>query len=141
MFSELIAQLRRDEGEKLHVYKDSLGFYTIGVGRLVDGRRGGGITKEESAYLLLNDIAKVDSRLQTELPWIVTLSEPRRGVLMNMGFQLGVDGLLGFKNTLAMIQQGEYAKAAHNMLLSLWAKQTPERAERLARQMITDKWQ
>ena len=30
-----------DEGRVSHVYKDSLGYYTIGIGHLVDQRKGG----------------------------------------------------------------------------------------------------
>jgi lysozyme len=58
-----------------------------------------------------------------------------------MAFQLGTDGLLGFKNTLALIRDGKYAEAADAMLLSLWAKKTPERAKRLAEQMRSGVWQ
>jgi lysozyme len=58
-----------------------------------------------------------------------------------MSFQLGVDGLLGFKNTLKMIEQRNYEAAAAGMLNSLWAKQTPERANRMAEQMRTGIWQ
>lgn len=141
LIDELTVQLRRDEGEVLHVYPDHLGFWTLGIGRMVDARRGGGISREESAYLLRNDIARIDRALQERLPWIVTLSPARRGVLMNMAFQMGVDGLLGFRNTLTMIEQGEYEKASEAMLQSLWAQQTPERAHRLAKQMRTDAWQ
>lgn len=141
MFNELTVQLRRDEGEVLHEYRDDLGYSTIGIGRLIDARKNGGITREESAYLLRNDMAKVDRQIQEKLPWAVTLSEPRRGVLMNMAFQLGIDGLMHFANTLVMIEQGEYAKAADAMLVSNWARQTPERAKRLAQQMRVDAWQ
>lgn len=141
LLDELTVQLRRDEGERLQAYHDHLGYLTIGIGRLIDERKGGGITREEAAYLLRNDIAKIDRALQQRLPWIGTLSEARRGVLMNMAFQMGVDGLLGFRNTLTMIEQGEYEKAAEGMLQSRWAQQTPERAHRLSKQMRTDTWQ
>ena len=57
-----------------------------------------------------------------------------------MAFQMGVDGLLGFKNTLAMIQAGKYTEAANGMMNSKWAKQTPSRAQRHAEQMRTGKW-
>lgn len=40
--TKLTAQLRRDEGEKLYAYQDTLGYWTIGIGRLIDRRRGGG---------------------------------------------------------------------------------------------------
>jgi lysozyme len=58
-----------------------------------------------------------------------------------MAFQLGTDGLLGFKNTLALIRDGKYAEAAEAMLLSRWAEQTPARAKRLSEQMRSGQWQ
>jgi lysozyme len=58
-----------------------------------------------------------------------------------MSFQLGIAGLLKFKSTLAFIEAGDYENAATNMLKSLWAKQTPQRAKRLAEQMRSGKWQ
>jgi lysozyme len=93
LVDELTKQLRRDEGEVLHAYEDHIGFLTIGVGRLIDKRRGGGISAEESAYLLSNDIARVSRELQQRLPWIDNLDEARKGVLLNMAFQMGVNGL------------------------------------------------
>ena len=132
--------LRGEEGEVLTEYKDHLGYSTIGVGRLIDARKGGGITAEESAYLLSNDIQKKLSELERKLPWIKELDEARRGVLLSMAFQMGTEGLLGFKNTLEMVRTGRYTDAAKSMLNSLWAKQTPQRAKRHSEQMRTGKW-
>ncbi|QDK97320.1 lysozyme [Acinetobacter tandoii] len=132
--------LRGEEGEVLTEYKDHLGYSTIGVGRLIDARKGGGITAEESAYLLSNDIQKKMSELERKLPWIKELDEARRGVLLSMAFQMGTEGLLGFKNTLEMVRTGRYTDAAKGMLNSLWAKQTPQRAKRHSEQMRTGKW-
>ncbi len=136
----LETQLRRDEGEVLTAYTDSLGYLTIGVGRLIDKRKGGGITREESSYLLGNDIAKRATGLSASLPWTDALDEARRGVLINMAFQMGLDGLMGFRNTLATVQAGNYQLAAQQMLQSQWAKQTPERAQRLSAQMADGQW-
>lgn len=141
MKTELTKQLRRDEDEVLHAYQDHLGYWTIGVGRLIDKRKGGGLTCEESAYLLNNDIDKRVAELRSRLPWTKKLDDVRFGALVNMSFQLGVDGLLGFKNTLALIEEGRYTFAADNMLKSKWAEQTPARAKRLAVQMRTGVWQ
>jgi lysozyme len=141
MKAELTKQLRRDEDEVLHAYPDHLGFLTIGVGRLIDKRKGGGITPDESAYLLSNDIDKRQAELLRRIPWVSTLDSVRFGALLNMAFQMGVDGLLGFKNTLAMVRTGDYVQASEGMLNSLWAKQTPERARRIAKQMETGVWQ
>jgi lysozyme len=141
LIENLTNQLRRDEGEVLHAYQDHLGFWTIGIGRLIDKRKGGGLTKDEAAYLLGNDIARFTNALRTRLPWFDRIDEARQGVLANMAFQMGVDGLLGFRNTLGMIERGEYDAAANAMLQSKWAQQTPQRAARLAQQMRTGEWQ
>ena len=54
---------------------------------------------------------------------------------------MGVTGFLKFKSTLALIKEGRYTEAATAMLQSKWAKQTPKRAARLAKQMLTGEWQ
>lgn len=141
MRSELTRQLRGDEGVKATVYKDHLGYDTIGVGRLVDSRKtGAGLRSHEIDFLLQNDINDRIDQLMRRLPWFQDLDDARKGVLLNMSFQMGVDGLLGFKNTLAMVERGDYAAASQGMLQSLWARQTPERAKRMADQMKTGEW-
>lgn len=141
MKTELTRQLRGDEGVKAQAYQDHLGFWTIGVGRLIDPRKpGAGLRGHEIDYLLRSDIDDRIEALTRRLPWFQNLDDARRGVLLNMSFQLGVDGLLGFKNTLAMIERGDYAEASEGMLNSLWARQTPARAQRMAKQMKTGQW-
>lgn len=139
---ELVRQLRGDEGVRSCVYKDSLGYWTIAVGRLVDARKqGSGLRPVEIDFLLQNDIDDRIDALTRRLPWFQDLDDARKGVLLNMSFQLGVDGLLEFEHTLALVQEGKYENAAHAMLQSLWAKQTPARAQRMADQMRTGLWQ
>jgi len=138
----LIEQLRRDEGEVLHAYADHLGWTTIGVGRLIDGRKGGGITKEESAYLLDNDIKRIDAELRSRLPWFWKLDETRQAALVAMAFQLGPAGLMGFPRMLACVRDGRYAEAETHALASKWAReQTPARARRVARQIASGEFQ
>lgn len=132
MREQLLADLVRDEGEVLHAYQDHLGWWTIGVGRLIDKRRGGGITHEEALYLLGNDVDRVMAELDNALPWWNCHSDNRRRVLVNMAFNLGIAGLLTFKRTLAAIKARDYDAAADGMLASLWARQVGERAKRLA---------
>jgi lysozyme len=137
--SNLVRQLNGDEGRKPCVYQDHLGFWTIGIGRLVDARKpGAGLRPKEMDYLLSNDIEDRVQQLTTRLPWFVNLDEARQGVLLNMSFQLGVDGLLGF--TLELVRTGQYTAAADAMLQSKWAGQTPERAKRLSDQMRDGQW-
>ena len=141
MIEKLTAQLRRDEGTRETAYQDHLGFWTIGVGRLIDSRKpGAGLRPDEIDYLLRNDINDRVSALQKALPWFAKLDNARQGVLINMAFQMGTAGLLGFSYTLGLVRDGKYAEAAAQMLKSKWAGQTPERAKRLAEQMKTGEW-
>lgn len=129
---KLIQELTKDEALKLFPYHDSVGKVTIGIGRnLTDV----GISREEASYLLDNDINKVIAQLNDKLPWWITLSENRQRVLVNMCFNMGINDLLAFKNTLAAMKSGDYKAAADGMGKSLWAKQVGERAKRLADMM------
>jgi lysozyme len=142
MKTELVRQLKADEGVRSCVYQDSLGLLTIGVGRLVDARKpGAGLRPEEIDFLLQNDIDDRINALTRKLPWFANLDDARRGVLISMAFQLGTEGLLKFSRTLQLVMQGKYENAAAAMLESLWARQTPARAKRLAEQMRSGIWQ
>lgn len=142
MKAELAKQLHGDEGERACAYQDHLGYWTIGVGRLVDSRKpGSGLRPDEITYLLNNDIDDRIDALTRALPWFIEMDGARQGALLNMAFQLGTEGLLKFERTLDLIKDGKYDLAAHAMLQSLWAKQTPARAKRMAEQIRTGQWQ
>ena len=125
-------QLLIDEGLRLKPYRCTAGKLTIGVGRNLDDR---GITEPEAMELLNNDIRRVWGELMTTIPWAIRAPEAVQDVLVNMGFNLGLGGLLGFKRTLAHLEAGAYQQAADAMLDSRWAEQVGERAQRLARQI------
>lgn len=131
---KMIAQLRLHEGERLKPYRCTAGKLTIGVGRNLDDR---GITSDESAYLLNNDIDSHWIELLEHLPWVETLDEVRQRVMLDMAFNLGIFGLLTFHRTLGHIKAGNYALAASAMLESKWARQVGQRARRLATMMKT----
>ena len=137
---DLKSQLLREEGAESCAYQDSLGFWTIGVGRLIDARKGGGLSNDEIDFLLENDIKIKTREVLLALPWVPRLSEPRQAVLIGMAFQMGIGGLLKFKRTLGSVEDGHYAEAAAEMLDSAWAKQTFGRATRMAKQMETGEW-
>jgi lysozyme len=137
----IIEQLRREEGVSRSVYKDHLGYWTIGVGRLVDGRKGGGLSDDEIDYLLRNDVERCELEIRKQLPWYDELGAARKAVLVGMAFQMGSQGLFAFTTTLGHIRAGRYEAAAKAMLQSRWAKQTPNRAARMAEQMRSGEWQ
>jgi lysozyme len=129
---ELVA---KEEGFVPHVYQDHLGYWTIGHGIMVDKRRGGGLRPEESLFILRNRLRLIGEALDDNIPWWRDLNGPRRAVLLSMAYQMGVEGLLRFRNTLAAIREGDYARGARGMMASLWARQTPGRAKRHAQIM------
>ena len=137
---DLKSQLLREEGAESCAYQDSLGYWTIGVGRLIDSRKGGGLSNDEIDFLLENDIKAKTHEVLLALPWMPRLSEPRQAVLIGMAFQMGIGGLLKFKRMLGSIEDGQYVKAAEEMIKSRWAKQTFGRAARMAKQMETGEW-
>lgn len=133
-YNRLIEQLKLHEGVRDRPYKDSVGKLTIGVGRNLTDK---GLKPKEIEYLLMNDIMECIDDLNKYLPWWRQLNEVRQRVLMDMCFNLGIGGLLGFKNTLAFIQSGDYEQASQNMLSSKWASQVGQRSRRLSEMMRT----
>jgi len=137
-FDDLIVRLLyRDEGFRRSSYLDSLGYATIGIGRCIDARKGGGLTQSEAFSLLRNDLGAKSAALDAAIPWWKALDTVRRAVLLSMAYQMGSAGLLGFRNTLRAIEEGRYADAATTMMTSRWATQAPLRASRLADAMRT----
>lgn len=122
-------QLLVDEGLRLKPYRCTAGKLTIGVGRNLEDK---GISAAEALGLLDNDIDEFWKQLTSSLPWVLTAPEVVQEVLLNMAFNLGVPGLLKFKETLRLLQAGGYSLAAGAMLDSKWAKQVGPRAERLS---------
>ena len=137
LIDELTKQLKLDEGLRLKPYRDSVGKLTIGVGRNLDDV---GISEGEAETLLWNDINIAQRTLQVNLPWVAQLSEARRGVLINMTFNMGVGALMAFPKMLACLQAGDYEGTAKEMESSKWAKQVGPRAQRLIQQMRKDTW-
>jgi lysozyme len=124
--------IKRHEGCRLKAYKDSLGFKTIGYGHLMSIGDKEEITNEEAEAMFEKDFQTALSNCRLFIAGFDALSENRRGVLVDMCFNLGLKGLLGFKNTLAMIKAGKFEEAATNMLNSKWASQVKTRAGELA---------
>ena len=141
----LIDQLKRDEGCRLKPYQDSLGIWTCGYGHNLEAHgwptMPAEVTQEQADQWLLQDVASASRQLDEHLPWAKSLDDPRHDVLVNMAFNMGIAGLLGFHRTLTMIEAGNYEGAADAMLESKWAKQVGDRAKRLSTQMRTGEYQ
>jgi len=133
LMNRIKAQLVRHEGLRLKPYLCTAGKLTIGIGRNLEDR---GISQKEAYAMLEQDIVDCEQRLIDEIHQIYTkLDEVRQSVLLNMCFNLGIKGLLEFKNTLAFIDAGDWERAANGMLASKWAKQVGMRAIELSELM------
>ena len=133
LLNRIKSQLVRHEGLRLKPYRCTAGKLTIGIGRNFDDC---GISQKEAYAMLERDILDCEQQLLDEIPDVYTgLDEVRQSVLLNMCFNLGLKGLLQFKNTLAFIASGDWERAANNMLASKWAKQVGMRAIELSELM------
>lgn len=149
--------LRRDEGVKNQLYWDKLGFPTIGIGHLILatktrdsgqinaalsrqlGRSVSGsrptISHDEIIRLFEDDLARIQKSMRKNKKIAAALAscnKSRQMALENMAFQLGVGGLANFSNSLALIAAQNWKAARASLMNSLWARQTPGRAQRVS---------
>lgn len=130
----LKADLRRHEGLRLHPYVDTVGKVTIGYGHNLTDL---GISKETAEDWLDFDARGAVSDCERLVPHFFDLDEPRQRVLVNMAFNLGIVGLLKFKNMLSACAVGDWATAKLAGLDSTWAKQVGHRADELMQRLFT----
>lgn len=138
--SKLRALLVLHEGVVPYAYQDSLGYWTIGVGHLIDKRVGGKLPDMIVEGLLDYDLACARVDLFSEFPWARQLDDVRQAALIDMTFNLGIGKLKGFKNTLAAFKEGRWDDAAKGMMSSKWAGQVGKRADRLAEMTRSGAW-
>jgi lysozyme len=142
LITDILSQLERDEGRRGSAYQDYLGYWTIAIGVCIDARKGCKLTDDEINYLTNNRVTLAMKAILQTWPWSAALDPVRFGVLQNMVYQMGIDGVAQFKNFLAAFESGDYAGASAHGLDSLWAKeQSPARAQRLMNQLTTGEWQ
>ena len=130
-WTEVRKEIKREEGWSGTAYQDSLGFWTIGYGFLVDSRKGDKLPLSVAEAWLDYKIQEKIDGLDAALPWWKDQSESVQTALLNMAYQLGVEGLVKFKTTLARLQAGDRNGAADSAMQSKWATQTPARAKRV----------
>ncbi len=126
---EVIERLKINEGYRSKVYKCSEGFDTIGYGFAIKDLE---LSEEVSTKILTELVIKKHEMLKEKLSWYNDLPQEVKGVCIEMTYQMGYSGFLKFKKAITHMQNKEWQLAADEMLDSLWAKQTPNRAKELA---------
>ena len=127
--NELINSIKEHEGFVPDVYKDSLGFDTVGYGTKMP------LSKEEAELILKHRLNDKINKIIEKKPIILTLPQDKQFVLFEMAYQLGVGGLLKFKKMWKAIEEKDYTEASVEMLDSKWANQTSSRAKELSERM------
>jgi len=134
-------QVERDEGCRLIAYPDPLSGadpWTIGYGATGPSIKQGTVwTQEQADTDLANRLNVLCGNLDNRIGWWRNLDAIRAAVLVNMSYNLGIGGLMGFPHALACMQASDWQGAHDQMLSSTWAHQVPQRAQRLAKQMLT----
>lgn len=149
---EWCARLIKEEGMRLMPYRCPLGRLTIGVGRCLEtnpltsaeakalGDYMHGITENGAKMLLRNDVRRSYAALLKLVKNFKELTDDRQYALLDMCFQLGVQGLRQFQKMIEAVEQGRFSAAGAECLSSRYARQTPKRAKRVARALITGIW-
>lgn len=139
--------LETEEGFRPTPYTDSQGKRTIGIGYNLTARGnpawwndGSPWTHYQAEAQLSRDVAAITSEMDRLWPKWRSMTDARQAVCISGIFQLGLAGACAFHQTITAIEAGDYVMAAHQMSASLWAHQTPERAERAEQMMLTGNW-
>ncbi len=118
-------------------------FYTVGHGhKLPKGAEIREYSNEEIENFFKEDMKAADKSVKKLIKYASTDREAYE-ILVEMAFQMGGEGLAGFKKTIAAINKGDYEEASKHMLYNynangtikgktLWHQQTGKRAKRLS---------
>lgn len=131
---KLKAQLCSEEGRKNKVYTDGRGIPTIGIGRNL---RDVGLSDDEIDYLFQNDEARIQHELAANLPWVFDLDEVRLRTFYDLCFNMGIETLLTFSNTLALSRTGNWDSAADELQNSKWYLEVGDRGSKIVSMLRT----
>jgi len=141
--STLSDRVKQNEGFRNKIYKDTLGFATIGYGHKVTEhdpfKEGVEYSKEQLEEVFKTDLEH--AQLLCENMFMCDLSydppELLKEIYTEMIFQLGPGGVSKFKKTFDFVKMKKFKEASIEMLDSRWNKQTPNRAKHLSDLMAT----
>ena len=124
--------LKPEEGYRRYLYKDSRGYWSIGYGLCIEEGIGEGLTESDADYLLGVSVRRRIEALEKLCGFWPRLPTDAQKVLVCMTYQLGLNGTMKFRKFLEALSVGDWQLAHDEMLNSAWARQTPERANRMA---------
>ena len=128
----LLKQIKQHEGFRSRVYQCTEGYETIGYGFAIKDLM---LDEDIAELILVRKIADLVARIKETFPWTKDAPEAIQDVVVDMCYQLGINGFSKFKKTIYLLETEQYQEASVEMLDSLWAKQTPNRAKELSEEV------
>ena len=128
-FHKLIESVKKHEGYRAKTYKDTLGFDTIGYGFAIKDLV---IDKDIAHHILERKLTMLIVRCFESFLWLSKMPAGIQEVVIEMCYQLGVNGFSKFVKTIGYLQTMQWKKASVEMLSSRWAIQTPNRAKEMS---------
>ena len=126
---DLFDDLKRHEGFRSRVYNDSLGITTIGIGFAIKDLE---LDEDDCNRILEKKISKLIPQIFSRWKFLNDAPNDVKIVVVNMCYQMGVNGVSKFKKFLQALEEKDYGWAAIEMLDSKWSKQTSKRAQELS---------
>ena len=127
--NDLLKDIKKHEGFKPRVYKCTEGYDTIGYGFAIKDLV---IEKDIADLILMKKLHTLLQRVMVAFSWFESMPPEVKDVVLNMCYQLGLSGFSKFKKTIYLLETEQFEEASVEMLDSLWAKQTPNRAKELS---------
>ena len=125
----LLKEIKKHEGFRSSVYQCTEGYDTIGYGFAIKDLE---IDEDVAELILMRKLYNLQKRIASKFGWFFNSPEEVKDVVTNMCYQLGLTGFSKFKKTIYLLETEQYEEASIEMLDSLWAKQTPNRAKELS---------
>ncbi len=136
MTARLSKQLQIEEGVRLHLYNDTKGILTIGVGHNIQAN---GISPAVAELMLAEDI-QANVAFLSRYGWFTGLSDVRKAAIIDMSF-MGIERLLHFVLMIGFLMHASWENAAKEVTDSQWYKDVgPTRGMRVATMIETDQW-
>ena len=126
---EIMKDIKIHEGFKPKVYKCTEVYDTIGYGFAIKDLI---IDEDVADLILMKKLFILLERIHIAFAWFKEIDDKAKGVVVNMCYHIGLRGFSKFKKTIYYLETQQYEEAADEMLDSLWAKQTPNRANQLS---------
>ena len=125
----LLDDINQHEGFKARVYQCTEGYDTIGYGFAIKDLE---LDEDIAEEILLRKVEKLIKRVRSKFDWLDSVPHEVQGVLVEMSYQMGLSSVLKFKRALKFMEHQNWERAAEEMLMSKWHRQTPNRAKELS---------